>query len=196
MPWAEYVQNGYPSRRRSLVGDARFETAVNKENKRNWLEEIRQLSRDSDLSEDDLILVDEAEYKAKLAKAGVELPVEGATAAGADGDDASQKSEHATIVLTLKDNMLSLGTVLGLIDDASGIVSHMESRQSREPNCQFDILLKIEIVWTNFVTLLRSLRQCQAVYGVNVISTQGTVVKGKNFANYFTTYFPIYFANC
>jgi hypothetical protein len=55
----------------------------------------------------------------------------------------------------------------------------MESRQSREQNCQFDILLKIEIVWNNFVTLLRSIRVHPSVFMVTVISTQGTVVKGE-----------------
>lgn len=35
-------QNGYPSRRRSLVDDARFETLVVKQTKQNVLEEARQ----------------------------------------------------------------------------------------------------------------------------------------------------------
>ncbi|XP_021966894.1 tyrosine 3-monooxygenase [Folsomia candida] len=176
IPWAEYVQNGYPSRRRSLVGDARFETQVNKENKRNWLEEIRQLSRDSDLSEDDLILVDESGILEKEHKEqSTSTSVDGAAASG--GEESAPKAEQATIVLTLKDNMLSLGNILNLVDDFKGIVTHMESRQSREANCQFDVLLKVEIVWNNFVTLLRSLRQCPSVFGVNVISTQGVVVK-------------------
>lgn len=55
----------------------------------------------------------------------------------------------------------------------------METRQSREEKCQFDVLLKMEIVANNFVTLLRSLRQQPAIFSVNVVSTQGTAVKGK-----------------
>lgn len=35
-------QNGYPSRRRSLVDDARFETIVVKQNKHSVLEEARE----------------------------------------------------------------------------------------------------------------------------------------------------------
>lgn len=37
-----YSQNGYPSRRRSLVDDARFETLVVKQTKQSVLEEARQ----------------------------------------------------------------------------------------------------------------------------------------------------------
>lgn len=36
------LQNGYPSRRRSLVDDARFETIVVKQTKQSVLEEARE----------------------------------------------------------------------------------------------------------------------------------------------------------
>lgn len=38
----QLFQNGYPSRRRSLVDDARFETIVVKQNKQCVLEEARE----------------------------------------------------------------------------------------------------------------------------------------------------------
>lgn len=37
-----FFQNGYPSRRRSLVDDARFETIVVKQTKQSVLEEARE----------------------------------------------------------------------------------------------------------------------------------------------------------
>lgn len=37
-----YQQNGYPSRRRSLVDDARFETIMVKQTKESVLEEARE----------------------------------------------------------------------------------------------------------------------------------------------------------
>lgn len=219
-------QNGYPSRRRSLVGDARFETQQNKENKRNWLQEIRQLSRDSELSEDDLILVDDdsilvsptLEEEEAFVDVGCSNHVETAFKSAAtatttvaevnkDPTDNTQKPrqsvsdkapEEATIVLTLRDGMLSLITVLKTIEvstlvlywftscfslywisqEHNGQVVHMESRPSREQNCQFDILLKMQIPWSNLVGLLRALRQMPNLYFVNVISTQGHIVKG------------------
>lgn len=39
-----HLQNGYPSRRRSLVDDARFESAVVKQTKQAVLEEARNKS--------------------------------------------------------------------------------------------------------------------------------------------------------
>ena len=41
-----YYQHGYPSRRRSLVDDAKFETVKNREAKLSWLLEQRQESID------------------------------------------------------------------------------------------------------------------------------------------------------
>lgn len=38
------LQNGYPSRRRSLVDDARFETMVIEQTRQTVLEEARQLA--------------------------------------------------------------------------------------------------------------------------------------------------------
>jgi len=118
--WDDLVQNGYPSRRRSLVGDARFETQVNKENKRNWLEEIRQLSRDSELSEDDLLLVDETipaivEEKESFGDNKTRKD-EREEAAGATTAEADAKPEETTLVLTLKDKMFSFGNILSTID--------------------------------------------------------------------------------
>ncbi len=37
-------QNGYPSQKRSLVEDAKFETRVHQETKKTWLEAVRQQS--------------------------------------------------------------------------------------------------------------------------------------------------------
>ncbi|VVD00843.1 unnamed protein product [Leptidea sinapis] len=41
------IENGYPSRRRSLVDDARFETLVVKQTKQSVLEEARARANDS-----------------------------------------------------------------------------------------------------------------------------------------------------
>ena len=48
------LQHGYPNRRRSLVGDAKFETVKNREAKLSWLQESRSSSQDFDLSEEEV----------------------------------------------------------------------------------------------------------------------------------------------
>ncbi|CAG7820861.1 unnamed protein product [Allacma fusca] len=151
--------NGYPSRRRSLVGDARFETQVNKEAKRTWLEEIRQLSRDSDLSEDDLLLVDDSILPA------VQIPK--------PKDD--EKPEETDLVLSLNESMVSLARILKTMDNSRASVIHLESRVSRDRHCQFDILLKINVTRSNLVSLVKSLRQSKSITSVNVISHQGSI---------------------
>ena len=36
------MQNGYKGNTRNLVDDAKFETKVNEENKKNWIQMVRQ----------------------------------------------------------------------------------------------------------------------------------------------------------
>ncbi|CAG2115510.1 unnamed protein product, partial [Medioppia subpectinata] len=56
---SEHMYHGYPSRRRSLVGDAKFETVKNREAKLNWLQESRDISEDNELSEEEVLVVNE-----------------------------------------------------------------------------------------------------------------------------------------
>lgn len=50
-----YRQHGYPSRRRSLVDDAKFETVKNREAKLSWLLEQQRDSEDHNISEEEVI---------------------------------------------------------------------------------------------------------------------------------------------
>lgn len=66
---------------------------MKKEAKRTWLEEIKQLSQDSELSEEDLILVEESSKPEK--------------------EDVAQST---ALVLSLKDTMVSFGNILTTIE--------------------------------------------------------------------------------
>ncbi|CAD7083210.1 unnamed protein product [Hermetia illucens] len=57
------IENGYPSRRRSLVDDARFETLVVKQTKQSVLEEARQRANDDSL-EDCVLQAQQQEHHA------------------------------------------------------------------------------------------------------------------------------------
>lgn len=48
------IQDGYPARRRSLVGDAKFETVKNREAKLEWLKESRKSSQDLNATEEEV----------------------------------------------------------------------------------------------------------------------------------------------
>ncbi|XP_068143311.1 tyrosine 3-monooxygenase [Drosophila tropicalis] len=76
------IENGYPSRRRSLVDDARFETLVTKQTKQSVLEEARNKANDASLEE--CILQAKGEHvpnceqnvEFKDEQANLELPME------------------------------------------------------------------------------------------------------------------------
>lgn len=58
----DFLQFGYPSKTRSLVGDAKFETVKNREAKQKWLNKIREATIDSlgeDISEEEAIVASE-----------------------------------------------------------------------------------------------------------------------------------------
>ncbi|XP_067644198.1 tyrosine 3-monooxygenase [Eurosta solidaginis] len=76
------IENGYPSRRRSLVDDARFESLVVKQNKQTVLEEARQKSNDEATLEECIQqakgapLEQEIDLQADQSVEGVEMQAE------------------------------------------------------------------------------------------------------------------------
>ena len=55
------IENGYKSNTRNLVDDAKFETKVNEENKKNWIQLVRQQTEelaDEELVEDDVFIIE------------------------------------------------------------------------------------------------------------------------------------------
>lgn len=76
------IENGYPSRRRSLVDDARFESLVVKQNKQTVLEEARQKSNDEATLEECIQqakgapVEQEIELQAAQSVENVEIPAE------------------------------------------------------------------------------------------------------------------------
>ncbi|XP_036227993.2 tyrosine 3-monooxygenase [Bactrocera oleae] len=76
------IENGYPSRRRSLVDDARFESLVVKQNKQTVLEEARQKTNDETTLEQCIQqakgtpIEQEIELQAEQSVENVEIPAE------------------------------------------------------------------------------------------------------------------------
>lgn len=56
-----------------------------------------------------------------------------------------------------------------------GILLHLESRTSRTPGSQFDILIKVKTSRSDLLILIKALRQSQAIATVSVLPTQGTI---------------------
>lgn len=131
------VEHGYPNRRRSLVGDAKFETVKNREAKLSWLQESRSSSQDFDLSEEEVIVVNESKE---------------------DNDYTSLKK--SSLLITLKEGGLAdLPRVLKLVQASKGIIEHVESRRNESDKGRFDIFLSLMIASQSLLSLMRAIRQ-------------------------------------
>lgn len=183
------IENGYPSRRRSLVDDARFETIVVKQTKQTVLDEARVKANDSDSLEvqqvpeqhpqavDDLqneeIVSNETqddEIDAGLTEEEVVLQN-----AASESPEAEKEVVRAAVVVHLRDGMGSLGRILKAVETFHGAVVHLESRQSRSEGVMFDVLIKVDMARANLLQLIRSLRQTASFGSVAVLAENQTV---------------------
>lgn len=184
-------KNGYPSRRRSLVDDARFETIVVKQTKQTVLDEARVKANDSDILEvqqvpeqhpqavDDLPYDSEEivsndtqddEIDAGLTEEEVVLQN-----AASESPEAEKEVVRAAVVVHLRDGMGSLGRILKAVETFHGTVVHLESRQSRSDGVMFDVLIKVDMARANLLQLIRSLRQTASFGSVAVLAENNTV---------------------
>ncbi|KAM3968504.1 tyrosine hydroxylase ple [Aphomia sociella] len=193
------IENGYPSRRRSLVDDARFETLVVKQNKQSVLEEARARANDSGLDSEylqDGILIGNEDNSPTVEDGTNQDETKNGQLADADiGDaakfdedyslteeevilqnaasespEAEQAVQQAAFLLRMRDGMGSLARILKTIDNYKGCVQHLETRPSQLAGVQFDALVKVSMSRINLLQLIRSLRQSTAFAGVNLVS--------------------------
>ncbi|XP_037049337.1 tyrosine 3-monooxygenase isoform X2 [Bradysia coprophila] len=192
------IENGYPSRRRSLVDDARFETIVVKQTKQSVLEEAREKANDTALEncviqaqvdhqvpevENIEIEIQNEEHEASEEETVVdndeglteeEVVLSNAIAASAEAEQAVQR---AALIVRLRDGMSSLGRILKSIETHHGAIVHLESRASREEGVQYDVLVKVDMSRVNLLQLIRTLRQTKSFGGVNLVAEDNISVK-------------------
>ncbi|XP_058053305.1 tyrosine 3-monooxygenase isoform X4 [Anopheles bellator] len=195
------IENGYPSRRRSLVDDARFETIVVKQTKQTVLDEarakanedkhpqeIQQTVEDQDAEEIRLVAVETlptkpeehvrgADDEEKEQDAGLTEEEVVLQNAASESPEAEKEVVRAAVVVRLRDGMGSLGRILKAVEAYHGTVVHLESRQSRSDGVQFDVLIKIDMARANLLQLIRSLRQTQSFGSVSLLSENNVNVK-------------------
>ncbi|KAG4070984.1 hypothetical protein HA402_001421 [Bradysia odoriphaga] len=184
------IENGYPSRRRSLVDDARFETIVVKQTKQTVLEEAREKANVENIE----IEIQNEEHEASEEETPVRLSLntqhfhsildEGLTEeevvlsnAIAASAEAEQAVQRAALIVRLRDGMSSLGRILKSIETHHGAIVHLESRASREEGVQYDVLVKVDMSRVNLLQLIRSLRQTKSFGGVNLVAEDNISVK-------------------
>ncbi|XP_053212477.1 tyrosine 3-monooxygenase-like [Panonychus citri] len=128
------VEHGYPSRRRSLVDDAKFETKKNSEARLSWLQEQRQNSQDTDLSEEEVLVVTE------------------------NKDDQDSPRIHNLLLCPNDGSFSGLARILKFIEACKGRIEHIESRCSRDDPKRMEIFLRLEISSSGLLHLMKSLR--------------------------------------
>lgn len=97
--------------------------------------------------------------------------------ASAVSEEAANAIIKAALVVRLREGMGALGRILKAVENFKGTVIHLESRQSRESNAQFDVLIKIEMPRSALLQLCRSLRQSMAFGGVTLLTENSVSVK-------------------
>ncbi|KPM03107.1 tyrosine 3-monooxygenase-like protein [Sarcoptes scabiei] len=129
------VEHGYPSRRRSLVGDAKFETQKNREAIQNWIEENRNASKDYELSEEEAIVTQENQQ---------------------DQDKKALKRKNLIISLG-SDGLQSLSKLLILINQ-TGTVEHLETRKNATNEKRFDVFCTLLVTTSDLLLFMKSIR--------------------------------------
>lgn len=182
-------ENGYPSRRRSLVDDARFETIVVKQTKQTVLDEARVKANDSDslevqqvpeqhpqavddLQNEEIVANDTQDDEIDAGLTEEEVVLQNAAS---ESPEAEKEVVRAAVVVHLRDGMGSLGRILKAVETFHGTVVHLESRQSRSEGVMFDVLIKVDMARANLLQLIRSLRQTASFGSVAVLAENQTV---------------------
>lgn len=176
------IENGYPSRRRSLVDDARFESSVVKQTKQNILDEARVKANDDELdyssdNEFDNVTVD-SENMTEINYEDPGLTEDEIVLANAasESKEAENTIQRAALVIRIRE-MVNLGRVLKAIENFHGTVIHLESRPSQTEGVQFDVLVKIDMTRGNLLQLIRSLRQTSSLGSISLLAENNVSVK-------------------
>ncbi|TRY73897.1 hypothetical protein TCAL_01528 [Tigriopus californicus] len=152
------IENGYQGTKRNLVNDAKFETKVHLETKKNWLQAVRQQSEelaDEELGDDDVFVLESIAEAKK------------------NEDDRLR----VTMVISLKETINSLSKILKIIEINKGDISHMETRESQITNASVDVLLKIDIKQGNLLHFLKALKRCSSLNSVQLLSSKAVNLK-------------------
>lgn len=189
--------NGYPSRRRSLVDDARFETIVVKQTKQTVLDEARTKANEDpnldDTVQEQQLQADEVPYQLEDEQATSQDEIDDAGLteeevvlqnAASESPEAEKEVVRAAIVVHLRDGMGSLGRILKAVETYHGTVVHLESRQSRSEGVVFDVLIKVDMARANLLQLIRSLRQTASFGSVSLLSENNVSVKAPWFPSH------------
>ncbi|CAN7975445.1 unnamed protein product, partial [Ixodes persulcatus] len=126
------TQHGYPSKRRSLLDDAKFETQKHKEAEESSISQIRRTSCGDVLS----WFASQVYFEDVLS---------------------GGKHQTASVVFGLRDGVESLAKILKEVDDCGGKVNHLETRTSKQPNQTHEVFVSMNISRDQLLGLAKAL---------------------------------------
>ncbi|XP_060569206.1 tyrosine 3-monooxygenase-like [Ruditapes philippinarum] len=147
-------EHGGSWRRKSLIEDAKFETAANIE-----FEKQERKSRGGSISEEEEVFLSQQNGEVKS-------PI-----------DKDVSKRQFTIMLSLKDGMMSLSRIIRVFETSKVVIDHIESRKAKKLGSQHDILLQCFGVKDTVTAVMNSIRQNNSVSDIwceneKLISTQ------------------------
>lgn len=189
------IENGYGSRRRSLVEDARFEALVVAQTKQSALEDARQRAHDDapaaeevSQQQEEVFQPDELPQAEDISSADEESAVQpgdgsssdepsdaGLTedemlvAAAVEAEGGAATEVRPSLLLRLRDGATALARVLRAVEGLQGEVEHVETRAARAPGARAEALLRVRLPRPQLLPLLRTLRQSPALAGVTLL---------------------------
>ncbi|XP_021366851.1 tyrosine 3-monooxygenase-like isoform X1 [Mizuhopecten yessoensis] len=147
-------EHGGSWRRRSLIEDAKFESVTNKEfNKREKHLSVKEKSVNTtgSISEEEEVFVQNGDGPS---------PVE------------TGNLVNITIVITLNDGISSLAKILRVFENTKVTIDHIESRKSKKPDCQYEILLQAVSTCERWTPVTNLLRQSPQVNDILILNEQ------------------------
>ncbi|XP_013382489.1 phenylalanine-4-hydroxylase [Lingula anatina] len=132
------IEHGGSWRRKSLIDDAKFETITNAE----FEKQEQKLTLNGSISEDDVFIPNGDAHNILH-------------------DDLAPRS--SSVMLSLKEEMTALPKILKTFENFKVNIRHIESRNSRKIEAQFEIFLQCDSTREAITSLMKALRQNSAI---------------------------------
>ena len=158
-----WLQNGYPGKTRSLVGDAKFEKLVRRESRQSMLSSTD--IQDKDIPE---VTDDEAQLLESLE------------------DEAANSKITLSFLIKLTSGCYGVGSVIHILEVEDGNLVHIETRQPRDKTggVDLDVLVTVEIVKDRIIHLARRVKSAKYVHDAKLVGCRRATVQGQ-FLNFY-----------
>ena len=147
------IENGYPGRTRSLVGDAKFEKLVRRESRQSLYND----HHDNNIPE---VSEEEAELLESLE------------------DEAANSKIKLSFLVRLTKSVMGVESLLKCLEVEDGELVHLETREPRDQSVVLEVLLTVEIVKDRILQLAHRLKSGKFVSGSRLVSCRRATVQG------------------